>query len=40
MPVLYPGPSLTQLQKVEVMPAGTAGPVVAFVQVVATALLS
>jgi hypothetical protein len=31
---------LTQLQKVEVMPAGTAGPVAALVQVVAMALVS
>jgi hypothetical protein len=29
-----------QLQKAEVMPAGTAGPVAAFVQVVAMALVS
>jgi hypothetical protein len=39
-PVLKPGPSLTQLQKAEVMPAGTAGPVAALVQLVVTALVS
>ena len=35
VPVLKPGPSLTQLQKAEVMPAGTAPG-----QTVVTALLS